>query len=190
MAQIQREQIAAYERRGPFWGRVTQFATAGALIAGIVVSLLVFSTLASLYPGTGAVKSTPAEQPAEADVRECRRVGPVSGDGLGYWWHCAVTVRTWDGREVDTVVGHSVVTPKDRGRSVEFREVCDEEGNSDCRYGRPAPRIWALAVAILGLLRVATVLLLIIGTGFALVRGVVGVPAYYAWNNRRGKRTT
>ncbi|MEU5938180.1 DUF6346 domain-containing protein [Micromonospora sp. NPDC047548] len=190
MAEIQREQIAAYERRGPFWGRVTQFATAVALIAGIVVSLLVFDTLASFYRGTGAVKPTPAEQPAEAEVRECQRVGPVSGDGLGYWWHCAVTVRTHDGREVDTVVEHSVVTPDDRGNSIEFREVCYEENHSDCRYGRPVPRIWALALSILGILRVTTVLILIVGSGFALLRGVIGVPAYYAWHNRNKKGKT
>lgn len=189
MARIQRDQIAAYERRGPFWGRVTQFATALALIAGIVVSTLVFDTLASFYPGTGAVKSTPAEQPAEAEVGDCRRVGPVSGDGLGYWWHCAVTVRTHDGREVNTVVDHSVVTPGDRGKVIEFREVCYGKGNTDCRYGRPAWRVWALAVSMLGIVRIGVLFLLIVGVGFAIVRGVVGVPTYYAWHNRRAKRS-
>ncbi|MCM0675120.1 DUF6346 domain-containing protein [Micromonospora phytophila] len=188
MRQIQRDQIAAYERRGPFWGRLTQFGVAVALIAGIVVSTLALGTLASFYPGTGAVKPTPAEQPAEADVGDCQRVGPVSGDGLGYWWHCAVTVRTRDGREVETVVGQSVVTPDDRGKSIEFREVCYGEGNTECRYGRPVARVWALAISMLGMVRIAVFLLLIIGVGFSLVRGVIGVPAYYAWVNRRTKR--
>ncbi|BCJ59920.1 hypothetical protein Jiend_33420 [Micromonospora endophytica] len=130
MTQIQREQIAAYERRGPIMGRLTQLATAVALIAAVVISTLVFDTVASFYPGTGAVRSTPAEQSAEAAVRDCQRVGPVSGEGLGYWWRCAVTVRTRDGREVKTVVGHSVVTPADRGsRSISVK----------CATGRGIP---------------------------------------------------
>lgn len=115
MAEFQRKQIAAYEQRGPFWGRLTQFGAAVAAVAAIVVTTLVCDTVASFYPGTGVVKSSPAERPAEATVRDCRRVGPVSGDGFGYWWHCEVTIRTHDGREVDTVVKHSIVTPDDRG---------------------------------------------------------------------------
>lgn len=188
VAQIQREQITAYERRGPILGRLTQFATMIAILAAVVVSTLVFDTLSSLYPGTGVVKSTPAERPAEATVQGCERVGPVGGDGLGYWWRCAVTVRIHDGREVETVVGHSVVTPADIGKSIEFREVCYGQGNTDCRYGRPASRVWALAVSVLGMIRIAVVLVLISGAGFYLIRGVVGVPRYFAWLNRRDKR--
>jgi hypothetical protein len=167
---------------------MSQFAVALALIVGIVLSTLVFDTLASFYPGAGAVKSTPAEQPAEATVGDCQRVGPVSGDGLGYWWHCGVTVRTPDGREVETVVEHSVVTPDDRGKTIEFREVCYGKDNSDCRYGRPASRVWALALSMLGIVRIGLLLLLVVGVGFSLVRGVVGVPAYYAWHNRRATK--
>ncbi|MEU4528791.1 DUF6346 domain-containing protein [Micromonospora ureilytica] len=114
-ARLQGEQTAAYERRGPFWGRLTQFATVVALAAGLVASTLALDTVWSFYPGVGVFKSTPAQQPAEATVHECRRVGPVSGDGFGYWWHCAVTVRTRDGREVRTVVRHSTVTPRRPG---------------------------------------------------------------------------
>ncbi|MGC4875782.1 DUF6346 domain-containing protein [Micromonospora sp. DT43] len=55
---------------------------------------------------------------------------------LGYWWHCAVTVRTNDGREVRTLVRHSVVTPDDRGRSIEFRQVCCGRGNIVACYCR------------------------------------------------------
>ncbi|WP_405095281.1 DUF6346 domain-containing protein [Micromonospora sp. NBC_01412] len=188
MEEIQRAQIAAYERRGPLLGRLTLFAQAVGLLAGVIVSFLVFATLASLYPGTGVVKSTPREQPAEATVGDCQRVGPVSGDGLGYWWRCAVTVRTPDGRQVETVVGHSVVTPADRGKPVEFREACYAKGNADCRYGRPVLRIWALALSILGMLRTAVFLLLIVGSGFYLVASVIGVPRYFAWLNSRQAR--
>ncbi|MGW3784326.1 DUF6346 domain-containing protein [Micromonospora chokoriensis] len=186
-ARLQAEQIAAYERRGPFWGRLTQFAVVVAFAVGLVGATLVLDTVASFYPGTGVVKSTPAQRPAEATVNDCRRVGPVSGDGFGFWWHCAVTVRTDDGREVRTVVRHSTVTPDDRGEPVEFREVCHGKGNTDCRYGRPAWRIWALALAALGMMRTGLVLMLLMLMGVYLLRAVVGVPRYYAWVNRHGR---
>ncbi|RAO27169.1 hypothetical protein PSN13_06085 [Micromonospora saelicesensis] len=186
-ARVQGEQIAVYERRGPFWGRLTQFAVVVALAAGTVGWTLALDTVASFYPGTGMVRSTPSERPAKATVNDCRKVGPVSADGFGYWWHCAVTVRTSDGREVRTVVRHSTVTPGDRSRPVEFREVCHGKGNTDCRYGRPAWRIWALALAALGIVRRGVVLLLLMCVGFYLLRTVVGVPRYYAWVNRRGE---
>ncbi|MGS2620014.1 hypothetical protein ACVCAH_36920 [Micromonospora sp. LZ34] len=65
-------------------------------------------------------------------------------------------------------------------------EVCVAAGC--CRYGQSIARVWALAVSMLGMVRIAVVLLLLIGVGFYLVRGVVGVPAYYAWVNRRARR--
>nr|WP_320068645.1 DUF6346 domain-containing protein [Micromonospora sp. RTGN7] len=176
MTEIQRAQIATYERRGPFWGRLTHFATAVAAVAVIVVTTLVVDTVASFYPGTGDGKSTPAE----ATVRDCQRAGPVGGDGLGYWWHCEVTIRTHDGREVDTVLAHSIVTPADRGKPVELREACYGKNNSDCRYGRPAWRVWPLALQMLYLVRNALVLFLLCLIWYALLRTVLGVPRYYA----------
>ncbi|WP_431912236.1 DUF6346 domain-containing protein [Micromonospora carbonacea] len=184
----QREQIAAYERRGPFWGRLTQFGVAVGCAVAIVVSWLVFDTVAGFYPGTGVVKPTPKERPAQATVGECRRVGPVSGDGFGYWWRCAVTVRTGDGREARIVTGNSVVTPADRGRPVDFREACFGRGNTDCRYGRPVSRVWALAVTSLGMVRIGLTILLIFGVWYSLLRSVLGVPRYYVRLHRREAR--
>ncbi|GAA2186261.1 DUF6346 domain-containing protein [Micromonospora lupini] len=186
-ARLQGNQIAAYERRGPFWGRLTQLATAIALAAALVGSSLVLDTVASFYPGTSVVKSTPAERRAEATVQDCHRVGPVSGDGLGYWWHCAVTVRTNDGREVRTAVCHSVVTPDDRGQAIEFREACYGKANTDCRYGHPAWRVWALALSMLGMVRIGLLFVLLVGIGVYLLSALVGVPRYYAWVNRCGR---
>jgi len=40
----------------------------------------------------------------------------------------------------------------------------------------------------LGMIRIAVVVVLISGAGFYLIRGVVGVPRYFAWLNRRDKR--
>ncbi|MGC5019704.1 DUF6346 domain-containing protein [Micromonospora sp. DT47] len=192
-ADIHREQIVAYERRGPFWGRLSQLLVAVTLLAGVVLSSLLLDTVASFYSGTGVTKSSPREQSAEATVEECQRLGPVSTYGFGYWWRCDVTVRMGDGRTVRTTVGHSVVTPGDRGRAVEFREACFGKNNTDCNYGRPTSRLWGLALALAGMLNFAISLFLIVGAGFYLVRAVVGVPRYFAWYNRRkrgGSRTS
>ncbi|MEU8391218.1 hypothetical protein [Micromonospora sp. NPDC048843] len=51
----------------------------------------------------------------------------------------------------------------------------------------PPWRIWALALAAMGIMRTALVLLLLLGTGLYLLRTVVGVSRYYAWVNRRAK---
>ncbi len=183
-----REQIAAYERHGPFWGRMAQFAVALAFAVAIPVLYLVSETLVSLYPGTGVVKSTPPERPAVATVRGCQRAGPVGIDGLGYWWHCDVTVRTYDGRQVETRVYNSVVTPSDRGKQVQFREVCHGEGNSNCRYGRPSSWIWVMGVRALFILRNGAFILLTVLSLVYIVSGVVGVPRYYAWRRNRERK--
>lgn len=185
---LQREQIAAYKRCGPFWGRLAQFASALACIAAIPVLYVVSETLVSFYPGTGVVKSTPKERPAVATVRGCQSVGPVSLNGLGYWWHCDVTVQTYDGRQVETRVYNSVVTPSDRGNPVQFREACYGEGNSNCRYGRPSSWTWAMAVQAFYIIRNGAFLLLLAMSGMYLVQGVVGVPRCIAWYNESGKK--
>lgn len=83
-----------------------------------LVLLRGFTTLHSLYPGTRSGWFGPPERAAAAEVKTCRRLGPVSIDGFGYWWKCAVTVRVEGGRVVDTVVDRSIVTLADAGRTV------------------------------------------------------------------------
>jgi hypothetical protein len=72
-------------------------------------------------------------------------LGPISRDGFGYWWTCAVTVTTDDGRVIQTVVHRSIVTPADRGAKTPFRESCKRHGFKDCSYGRPVARGWKAA---------------------------------------------
>jgi hypothetical protein len=183
--ELQREQIAAYLRRGPIWGRLSQLLTAIAVLAAMIVAHLLLTTVAGFYPGTGVVKSSPREQPAVATVRNCERVGPVSANGFGYWWECDVTVQMRDGRTVETAVGHSVVTPDDRGRRVEFREACFGDNNTKCRYGRPTWLLWGIALSALGMLRIAMSILAVMAVGVCLLRMILGVPRYFAWVNRR-----
>lgn len=125
-----------------------------AAVAAAAVGLAVLmgtTTLHSLYPGTGSGWWGPPERAAVAEVTTCQRLGPLSIDGIGYWWICEVTVRVEDGRVVTTVVDHSIVTPADRGRRIGFREACRGGGFTDCSYGRPVAREWKVALAALKL---------------------------------------
>jgi Family of unknown function (DUF6346) len=114
-----------------------------------VVVGFAFATVESLYPGTGVATGYPVERPAVGQVGECRRAGPLSVNGFGYWWECRVRIRTDDGRVVQTVLRHSMVTPADAGRPVELREACFGADNTRCRYGRPVSRGFAVALRFL-----------------------------------------
>jgi hypothetical protein len=64
----------------------------GAVVAAVVgvVLLLGLTTVHSLCRGSRAGWFGRPERVAVAEVRSCRRLGPLSIDGLGYWWKCAV----------------------------------------------------------------------------------------------------
>lgn len=119
---------------------------AGLVLAGL--SLLTLSREEALDRGgrTGT-----------ADVVACRRVGPVSGSGLGYWWSCDVVVRWDDGESGRYDVPGSLFRPADRDRAVPVREVLrGGRGNLDAaarlaRVDRPA-RLGLLAAGLVALL--------------------------------------
>lgn len=119
--------------------------TAGALVlAGL--SLLTLSGEEALDQGTGRTGA--------ANVVDCRRVGPLSGSGLGYWWTCTVEVRWDDGDQDRYDLPGSRFTPADRAQPVAVREVARSgRGNLDAdtrpvRADRPA-RVGFLAVGLL-----------------------------------------
>jgi hypothetical protein len=165
----------------------------GALVAaGLgVVLLLVFATAFNLYKGTRSGYLGPEEHPAVAWTGSCERLGPVSHDGIGYWWQCHATVRVADGRVVNTVVDHSILTPADVGHAVEFREACKTEAGkqpSGCSYGRPSGRGWKGAMAGLMLVERALIALCGFCVVLCLVRAVLGRRGYaklYARLSRR-----
>ncbi|MGH3661590.1 MAG: DUF6346 domain-containing protein [Micromonosporaceae bacterium] len=170
-------------------GRLNQLGVAVLVAtAGIVIGMG-FATVESLYPGTGVVKSTPAEKPAVARVQECRRVGPVSDNGFGYWWECRVVVRVAGGRVVKAVVDGSVVGPLDAGREVEFREACFGDGDTDCSHGRPVNRAWGFAVAALGIVDTAVSVFCWLMAAVYALRALLGVPRYFTLVNRWTQRT-
>jgi len=85
--------MLAWRRHGPVVYRLRAlFAMVMTLLATCVLALVSLSVL-SLYPGAGAIRPGASEQPVRATVKECHRVGPLSGYGMGYWWICQAAVR-------------------------------------------------------------------------------------------------
>jgi hypothetical protein len=174
-------------RLGPVrFFRLRALGTATLLALAGIVARLLFLTVLSLYPGTDVVagpgpRKMPVQQrPAVGEVGECRRVGPVSGNGLGYWWECRVRVRTGDGREVQTVLRNSIVFPHDAGRPVELREACLGKGNTNCGYGRPVDRAWGLAAMVWAMLTSWAMLFFMLPIGVYLLAALVGPRRYEA----------
>jgi hypothetical protein len=176
---------------GPVKDRM-KMLLAAVVAAGIgFVLLLVFATVFNLYKGTRSGYLGPEEHPAVARVGACERLGPVSRDGIGYWWQCHATVRVADGRVINTVVDRSILTPADAGRAVEFREACrGQEGKhvTGCSYGRPVGRGWKGAVAALNFLERILVAACALGVVLFLVRGVLGRRGYAKQYDRFSRR--
>jgi hypothetical protein len=163
--------------------RVKALLAAVAAAALGVAVLIGTTTLHSLYPGTGSGWWGPPERPAVAEVKTCQRLGPLSIDGIGYWWKCEVTVRVNDGRVVTAVVDRSIVTPADRGRTIEFREAC-RGGFTDCSYGRPVARGWKVVLGALKLVEGTMLAFFIFAIVILLILAVLGHRgrlALYHW---------
>jgi hypothetical protein len=159
---------------------------AKALLAAVVAAALGlallagFTTLHSFYPGTRSGWFGPPERPAVAEVKTCRRLGPLSIDGIGYWWTCEVTVRVEDGRVVTAVVDRSIVTPAESGRKIEFREACKRSGFTDCSYGRPVARGWKVALGALKLVEWTVLAFFAFAVVLFLIWALLGHQRYVA----------
>jgi hypothetical protein len=123
----------------------------------------VVATGQSLYAGVGSHFGYSKEQTVAADVQSCHRSGPVSLDGLGYWWDCAAVVRTPDGRTRRLMLRHSIAGQGDVGKTLSIRERCGND-NSGCTYGRPRNLAWGVLLRLLGIFKfLAVPVLLFVG---------------------------
>lgn len=158
------------------------------LLAG-ATAWLIFATVNSIYMGTGVTRALPHEKVATASARVCWRNGPISFQGLGYWWTCKVTVQVADGRVVNTTVNHSVLTPADIGRQVEFREACFGDNNTRCSYGRPTNLLWGVFVRILRIVRDAIAIAFAFLAVLYLLGAIFGKERANRMIGRRVKRS-
>ncbi|MGA3540859.1 DUF6346 domain-containing protein [Micromonosporaceae bacterium DT194] len=184
--------MLAWQRYGPVVYRLRQLFLMAITLLATCVLVLVSQSVLSLYPGTGSVRPGVTERPVWAKVEECRRIGPFSGYGLGYWWICQAVVRHDEGPERQVMLGRSIVGPDDVGQVVELRAACHGRGEADCYYGRPLAGFWSAGYAILEMVIKALVVGLLFAVGLYLLKAVVGGPRYLViidrWRGVRGGR--
>jgi len=146
------------------------------------------ASLRSLYHGTGEVYPGRAtDTPAVAYAQHCTRVGPVSGEGFGYWWDCSAAVDTVDGRWADITTHRSMLTPADIGRRTNMIESCRTADHRDCVYGRPVAwdRAFTFASAILGIVERAAEIMLGFMLAVSLAFLIFGEAKVAAFARRR-----
>jgi len=170
--------------------RLKSLMYALAMVAVGVAILAISTTWQSFYPGTRSGYLGPQERSAVAEVGACHRLGPVSVDGLGYWWECDVTVRVEDGRVVQTSVDRSIVTPSDVGRQVEFREGCVRGGLTGCTYGLPVGRGSKTMVGVGQFVERILLAFLAFVVVVCLVRAGLGRDGYIRLYDRLNRRKT
>jgi Family of unknown function (DUF6346) len=154
-------------------------ALLGALISFLCAVVLwsVVATASSIYGGTGRVhQDDDSQRDVTATVQSCTRQGPISLNGLGFWWTCRVTIGA------GTVeVRHSVATEADVGRTVRVHELCADTDYTDCKYGRPSSIGWAGLIDALHLIEDFILPLL-------LFLSVVDLTRYF--RSARGRKRT
>ena len=147
--------------------------------AALVVLYLVLQTIASAYPGPLVTVTSPytvssTETLVEAEAGPCRREGPVSGSGFGYWWTCQAVIRRPDGATALVELRSSTLTPDDTGTRVTLEESCGAGGG--CAYGRPGYGGWTVPMRLLTyVIGIAVVAALVMACA-GVVHAVLGPP--------------
>jgi hypothetical protein len=98
------------------------------ILAWAVLLLAVFGGMAALRVAGSPAGNTGydlAGSTAIADVQACRRGGPVSLHGVGYFWECDAVVRD-DEKRARVVFGPDELTPADVGHGVPVRQDAGE----------------------------------------------------------------
>ena len=131
---------AQSSRAAPILNRLLTFLL---LAAVAVLTIPVFDTLDSFYPGEPAIIDD--SQPVRATVDRCDRAGPLSDHGFGYWWVCDVRVEGSRHGITEAVLDRSIVTGADVGRTVTLYEGCYKSRRDKtvhCVAGVPTGFIW------------------------------------------------
>ena len=144
------------------------------LLLGAVALWLVVATAGSLYGGTGGSGKAGARQrDVTAVVHSCHRHGPVSLDGLGYWWTCRASVGA-----TPVELRDSVATGADVGHDVRVHELCTGRNHTACSYGRIVAGGWGLLIRVLDLIEVFVLPVMLFGAALELFGVIFGERAY------------
>ena len=145
--------------------RAKNLVTGLALVAGAVALWLTVNTAVSLYGGLGDHSGERRVQSGiTAHILGCTRHGPVSTDGIGFWWRCHAVVPRAGGGTAETVLGPSVAGPSDVGKDIAVRSDCDNDGG-DCNYGNDRSQLWGDLIKIIAVV--------FYGAGF--IAGLIGL---------------
>jgi hypothetical protein len=155
--------------------RLVKMARALAVLALTYVTTLILATRASFYQGTGSVGAHgPTEHTVQAAVQDCRRTGPLSDMGIGYWWVCRAQVTT-DYGVVERVLDRSIATKSDIGRTIALAEACKA---GVCHYGKAVGGGWQFYDAAVWMIGRALLIFLAVWTLFIAAAVVLGAPRY------------
>lgn len=146
---------------------------AAATLLLVLVIVLGLQTIHSLYRGEPSPRST-NRIAGIGTVTGCQRVGPVTVNGFGYWWECAVVITLSDGRTVSSTVGPSVVKPSDAGHTVSLVGSCKRRDYSHCIYTREGNYAIGLGVRLLGIVELVVVLFGGLFALWAMLLGLLG----------------
>jgi hypothetical protein len=136
--------------------RLRALRDSSGFLGAVFLIWAVVATGQSVYAGVGSKFGYSKEQRVVADVQSCRRRGPISLDGLGYWSDCVAVVRTPDGRTPRVTLRHSIASQSDVGKTLSIRESCGDE-NANCTYGRPRNLAWGVLLRLLGMVEVLSI---------------------------------
>ncbi|WFE20716.1 DUF6346 domain-containing protein [Solwaraspora sp. WMMD937] len=146
---------------------VLKYLAASVLIAVVAAAIaLGIRSVESSYSGTGLGISMNHET-GFATPNNCRRIGPVSEHGFGYWWSCSAQVEMDDGRVLEIETEASMLRPGER--DVAIVESCQKNRPTKCVYSQPGNFVLALGVRLLGIITAAVA---ISGAGAAAIVAV------------------
>jgi len=158
-----------------FRSRRKSLAIAAAFLGGAFVLWVAVNTAASAYGGLGSHRfERRVQSSTTAHVLSCARRGPISLDGVGYWWHCRATVPRAGGGTAETVLGPSVAHPSDVGHDITVRSDCDNN-DGNCNYGNDNPPWVGGFIQIAGIIVYAggaIAVLISLGFLYDAVRGI------------------
>ena len=82
-----------------------------------------------------------ASRQGQAQVTSCRKHGPISNEGFGYWESCTATI-TWDDGATDRIIVNDVFTSSDIGTQVRVGDLGNYRTSKELARADATHRPW------------------------------------------------